>query len=179
VRASILDAHMPRWHFRERHRRLIATTPQRTIELVADLRGSELPITGALMGLRLLGRRRSAPDAERPIFPGGGFVSLGHEETEVAFGVIGKFWRPRPLVEQLSDADEFDRFDRPGFAKAAVNFSAEAVGDGAMLSTETRILALDWRARLAFLPYWVLVRLGGELIRREMLSAVARRAAAA
>ena len=47
-----------------------------------------------------------------------------------------------------------------------------------MLTTETRVLAIDRRARLAFLPYWVLVRLGGEVIRREMLAAVAKRAVA-
>jgi hypothetical protein len=107
-----------------------------------------------------------------------GFVLLGRDDTEVALGAAGKFWRARPVIERLTDAAEFDRFDRRGFAKAAVNFRAEAVSGGSMLTTETRVLAIGPRARLAFLPYWILVRLGGELIRREMLAAVARRAAA-
>ena len=47
------------------------------------------------------------------------------------------------------------------------------------LHTETRVLATGRRARRAFGAYWLVIRGGSGLIRREMLRAVARRAEAA
>jgi hypothetical protein len=47
---------------------------------------------------------------------------------------------------------------------------------GTRISTETRIQATDQRARRAFAAYWLLVRPGSGLVRRELLRAIARRA---
>jgi hypothetical protein len=49
-------------------------------------------------------------------------------------------------------------------------FTAE--GNGTLLSTETRVHATDAATRRAFRRYWLLVRAGSGLIRRDILSAV-------
>jgi hypothetical protein len=48
-----------------------------------------------------------------------------------------------------------------------------------LLETETRVLATGPRAKRAFAAYWLVVRPGSGLIRRELLRAVARRAESA
>jgi hypothetical protein len=45
-----------------------------------------------------------------------------------------------------------------------------------VLSTETRVGAMDGASRARFALYWALIRGGSGLIRRDVLSAVARRA---
>lgn len=60
----------------------------------------------------------------------------------------------------------------PPWGRLAMNLRAEP---GA-LSTETRVLLASRRARLAFLPYWIVVRPFSGLIRRLWLRAALRRA---
>jgi hypothetical protein len=103
-----------------------------------------------------------------------GFVELGRRDDELAFGAIGQFWRVREQLEPIADAKTFDAFDQPGYAKGAMNFRL-AQGTGAVtLVTETRVRAIDDRARRLFRPYWIPVRAIGGLMRREMLGAIAR-----
>ena len=72
----------------------------------------------------------------------------------------------------MEGAEQFAAFDEPGYAKVAFNFVLEA-GE---LSTETRIAGTDERARRRFRFYWLLIRPGSGLIRREWLGAIAKRA---
>ncbi len=44
------------------------------------------------------------------------------------------------------------------------------------MPTETRVMATDARTRLRFAGYWLLIRAGSGLIRRDILRAVAQRA---
>jgi hypothetical protein len=69
-------------------------------------------------------------------------------------------------------------FDRPGFVLIATSFELEAQGSSTRLATETRVQSTDAGAARAFLPYWLAIRAGSGLIRRELLGAIARRARA-
>ena len=46
---------------------------------------------------------------------------------------------------------------------------------GSRLVTETRVESTDARARRLFALYWLVIRLGSGLIRRDLLRAVRRR----
>ncbi len=158
-------------------------SPGATIGALNLVRTRELPITAMLMTLRMapaaLARRRLPAAPDQPLldqFAGLGFVELDRGDDEVVLGTVGRFWRLREELKRLEDASAFERFDRPGFAKGAISFRARPDGDGALLTTETRVLALGADARRAFARYWILVRLGGEPIRRELLRAIARHA---
>lgn len=59
---------------------------------------------------------------------------------------------------------------------AALSFELELSGDRTRLATETRVQPTDRQAARAFLPYWLVIRAGSGLIRRDLLRAVARRA---
>jgi len=74
-------------------------------------------------------------------------------------------------------AADFAAFSTPGTAKAAMDFRLEPLAGGrTRLSTETRILCADDAARRSFGRYWLAVRAGSGLIRREILARVKRAA---
>lgn len=71
------------------------------------------------------------------------------------------------------DASGFRTFDRPGYAKAAWNFSLSEQENGTTrLATETRVLCLDDVSRRRFRLYWAFVGPFSGLIRREMLRSI-------
>ena len=74
------------------------------------------------------------------------------------------------------DAAALRAFDRAGWVKCAVDFALVPDGTGTVLSTETRVAATDPGSRRRFGLYWLFIRAGSGLIRREMLRVVARRA---
>jgi len=78
-------------------------------------------------------------------------------------------------VADVRDLAGFGAFSRPGFVLAALSFELEPTDEGTRLSTETRVQPTDAPAGRAFFPYWLVIRAGSGLIRREMLRAVARR----
>ena len=103
-----------------------------------------------------------------------GFVRLGERPgEEIALGAIGRFWSPtgnRPVP-----TGDFAGFSKPGYAKAAMNFTVAAEGGGSRITTETRIVGTDAAATRKFRRYWLLIRLGSGAIRRSWLKAIRRR----
>ena len=85
---------------------------------------------------------------------------------------IGRFWKLSGGLRKVEGREHFSSFDEPGYAKVAFNFRLE---DGE-LSTETRIAGTDAHARRRFGLYWLLIRPGSGLIRREWLRAIEKRA---
>jgi len=63
-----------------------------------------------------------------------------------------------------------------GWVRIATDFRLDATDGSTLLSTETRVLATGPTARRRFRLYWLGIRGGSGLIRRELLRAVARRA---
>ena len=74
-----------------------------------------------------------------------GFCSLGEaERSEVAFGLIDQLWKiSGGRRAPVGNAVEFVEFSEPGFVKIGANLLARPVGQGAFVSTQTRVLATD------------------------------------
>jgi hypothetical protein len=77
------------------------------------------------------------------------------------------------------DVPALRAFSEPGWVKVGLDFVIEPTGAGSRVTTETRVTATDARTRARFGLYWLFVRAGSGLIRRDMLRAVAQRAEAA
>ena len=77
------------------------------------------------------------------------------------------------------DAAALRAFAEPGWVKTGFDLVIEPDGTGTRLTTETRVFATDPRTRARFGFYWLFIRAGSGLIRRDMLRSVARRAEAA
>lgn len=185
-RPSALDASLPGWHFRERHERLLAdATPTQAMDALRQLRPADLPVTSSLMALRALPAFALSliGAARRPPLRGSwldtliayGFVVLASEPEELVLGAIGHFWKPTGGLVTIERPADFVSFRDPGYARGAISCTARPAGDGTRLVTETRVAATDAEALRAFARYWRLVRFGSAIIRREMLTAAARR----
>jgi hypothetical protein len=179
--SGLLDRYLPDWQFREVHSRGIEAPGHRVSEALLSFTPRDTPLSGALMALRLApaalaARHRPLPPA-RPwirLLVESGFVELGRTDDELVLGAVGQFWRVRERLEPVADADAFAAFDRPGFAKGAINFRVSPEAGFVTLLTETRVITTDDRALRSFRPYWVPVRAIGGLMRREVLAAIAR-----
>ncbi len=167
---------MPSCDRSEVHRRKSAASPPALWEAIHDLQASELTAMRVLMGVRTLGRRAGEKDLTvLEGFKRMGFRKVAEEpEQELVVAGIGRFWTPSGGLRKVTDVDKFLHFQEPGYAKVAFNFR---LLDGE-ISTETRIAATDAQARRRFGLYWLLIRPGSGLIRREWLRALDRRAQA-
>ncbi len=105
------------------------------------------------------------------------FILLGEtRNNEVLLGLVGRFWTLEGGLCRL-DADEYRNFVKPGFAKAAWNFSvSDLPNDSTLLATQTRVYCLDEVSRKRFRVYWLFVGLFSGIIRRDMLHAIKRNA---
>jgi len=91
---------------------------------------------------------------------------------ELVLGAVGAFWRARGELRP-TDRAHFSAPTPPGTAKAAWGFAVSPRADGGTeLRTEIRVLCADTASRRRFRVYWLLIRPGAGLIRREMLAAV-------
>lgn len=84
----------------------------------------------------------------------GSWVLLGTRTgQEIAFGLVGKFWKP--TIEYTSvPADEFARFNDPGWAKTIYAFKLTPVENGTLLTAVMRTATTDEHARRWFRRYW-------------------------
>ncbi len=91
------------------------------------------------------------------------------EAQKQSLEMVGKFWQPDGNLIRV-ERDDFIHFDKPGYAKAAWNFSLFETADGAIrLNTETRIFCTDAASRIYFRLYWFFIGAFSGLIRREIL----------
>lgn len=192
----LLDALMPVYDVVERHRTVVRATPERVYAAVRDANLAGGPLTSVLFALRLLpaaaiafarsprgaiaewrahhGGRRGVRLAD---FERAGFrVVADDAPREIVVGLLGRFWTPRGALRATVSASDFAAGPPDGFALAGWNFAIAPRADGRTeLVTETRVrCAPDARAR--FRAYWLVVRPGSGLIRREMLRSIRRAA---
>jgi hypothetical protein len=178
-----LDRLLPDYDVHEVHSIGVRAQPMEIHRALSELTANEIWFFRALMTVRRLGARGS--DGSRPLLETaqeGGFAILALEPgREVVLGVIGRFWQLRPrAIQPIQSPADFAAFAEPGFARAAMNFLIEPLDGGACrVTTETRVIATDARARRAFRAYWTLVHPGSAFIRRMWLRALRRRAESA
>jgi hypothetical protein len=161
------------------HELAIAAAPEAAIAALQAVRGSDLPVTRLLMGIRSLGRR---PFTDRPVLEG--LRSIGARPLSAApdrleYGLIAQPWRLSGGERAAWEgAEQFAGFEQAGFVKAQVDFWAEPAPTGSRLHTATSVTATDPRSRRRFKRYWRVAGPGSGLIRREWLRAARRRAEA-
>ncbi|MCB2226003.1 MAG: hypothetical protein KQH53_04930 [Desulfarculaceae bacterium] len=169
----LLDKFLPAFDVHARYQTFLPAPPERVYSLLLDLDWSRSPLVRWLVLLRGLGQAKIKLIPTDPQKPG--FTVLDEEPgRELVVGMVGRFWLPTAELLRVSP-DEFVDFDRPGYAKMAMNFLAEPMDNGkCLLSTETRVLCLDSRARRYFRFYWSLIGPFSGLIRKEAFRLVRR-----
>lgn len=168
----LIDDFLPEYDFEERHSIDVEADPATIYEASKDADFGESFVVRILLtlrgmsanalSLRNLNYSKFRILAERP-------------STELVIGLAGRFWSPWGELQDV-DAANFREFRKPGYAKAAWNFSIGDGPGGSLLKTETRIKCLDDSSRRNFGFYWTFVQPFSGLIRMKMLRTIKRRA---
>ena len=154
---------MPEWDVRERHTRLVPASPKDAVAAAIGIPFTPDGIVRTLFRVRGLPGGGSMHGALRAL----GFEQLVCEDACVVLGASGRPWSPRSRPGRFSAAG-------PGQIRVALEISATGSEGGAFLFTETRVQALDARARRAFRRYWLVVGPFSALVRKRWLAAAER-----
>jgi hypothetical protein len=173
-----IDDVLPAWDWRSAHATRVAAPCERAAAAAREFTGRDLPVTGALMRVRTLGRRTFDDRPTVETFARIGLVMLADEPDGVVVGGVLSPWRVRGGHRAIASADELRAFAEPGWVRVATAFTVASQGAGCRVRTETRIAATDDTARRRFGRYWRLIGPFSSITRREMLAAVRRRAEA-
>ncbi|GAA2489646.1 hypothetical protein GCM10010406_27280 [Streptomyces thermolineatus] len=177
-----MDRLLPQYDKREQHDRWIAAPPGAVWEALTDLRAHDLGLTVALTRLRggpaAWGRDGAGPLDVRVLDSMAPRELAVDPPREVVLGDIARYTAVRPSRPDVvrGDPEAFAAFDAPGWSKVVMNFRLVPEGDGTRVTTETRVRSTDGATRRAFARYWLVVRAGSGLMRRDILQAVDRRA---
>lgn len=180
---SHLDEFMPVWQFSELHTTRVNAPPERVFRAIREVTANEILFFRTLTSIRRFGRPGpesilNAPE-RKPILEVATrttFLQLAEEPNrEIVVGTLVVAPRGATIGERTPAA--FKELERPGFAKAAMNFRVEVDSAcGSILSTETRVFATDEASKRRFAAYWRVIYPGSALIRRMWLRAIVRRA---
>jgi hypothetical protein len=186
MRPSRLDELLPHFDFEETHTRRVGASPAAALEAARSVTPGEMPLVRVLYALRstpaLLARGRGLPREKNrsqweQMLDSAGFLALADVEDEIVLGYAGQPWKVAGGSQPgVCSVEGWKRFSAPGYVKAVMNFRAEPAESGALLTTETRVLATDGASRRRFGRYWRVIRPGSGLIRSSWLRAAARRA---
>jgi hypothetical protein len=177
-----LDEVVPCPQYRMCHSRTVDAPPAAVWDELLRVTMSALPLGRALEGIRLLparlGGRKRQPLAGRTFLDVTPIPVLFCERPHVVLSAgLSQAWRLLGgLTPPRLDAAALPAWSPPGWIKVGMDFRLEPTPVGTLLSTETRILATDWRTRRSFAAYWFLIRGSSGAIRREVLRVVAHRA---
>jgi len=179
-----LDHFLPEYQFSEYHE-AVTRAPRADIEeAIRRVSFADMPLAGLLMRIRALagGQVEGAAPDSTPILdmmtqPGTGFLPLDVSEPgELVYGMVGKPWSNEP-PPPVRTPEEFLAFDKTGSIRVAFNLRIVEEDDGVFrVTTETRTLGNDPRARRVFARYWRIIYPGSAIIRRVWLDAIIARA---
>ncbi len=165
---SLIDTALPRYDVTITEQVVVAADQLTTYEAVRslDFLTVRTPLLTAAMWLRALPARlagKTGPPLPNLVIGEGmklpGWLMLGERpDHEIAFGAVGKFWRP-VITWRDVPAAEFAGFDEPGWGKIAANFTVTTQGPSAsLLSYQCRTGTTDPLSRRRLRRYWWLIR---------------------
>ena len=160
---SRLDEFLPEYDISERHERRVRAAPETAVAAALGIPVAPDGLVRTLFRVRGLPGGGSVLGALRSI----GLAPLVEEPTCIVLGAAGRPWSPRSGLTPFEKAGS-------GQVRIVFDITATADCDGSILATETRVAAMDARARRAFRGYWLAVGPFSALIRRRWLAAAAR-----
>ena len=183
TRTMLIDQFLPKYHFNELHSTRIHAPPETVYAAVRQVTAREIKLFRILTWIRSphIGKPAEsilAPPADDPVLDvalRSGFLLLADAPPREM--VVGTILGPVPSDGQIPTPDGFIALNRPGHAKAVMNFHVSSQPDGwVTLTTETRVRATNERAKRRFGRYWRVIYPGSALIRVMWLKAIKARA---
>lgn len=181
ARDPLLDRFMPEYEVVERHHIRVLAPPEVTMAAAAELDMQATPVVRAIIrGREILLGANAVPRLATGLFDElealGWGVLADVPGRERIVGAVTRPWEPNVVFHAVAP-EAFAAFDEPGYAKIAVTFRADPVGDSASIfRTETRVATTDADARARFRRYWALLSPGIIVIRWAVLRPLKRAA---
>ncbi|GHO97578.1 hypothetical protein KSF_076260 [Reticulibacter mediterranei] len=177
-----LDTVIPNPQFRMCHSHVIAAPLADIWDELNTVPMSALPLGLVFESLRLL--PATLISQRHPRLAGRTFLDitpipvLFREAPHVVISAgLSQAWRLLGgSTPPLLDAAGLREWTGTGWLKVGMEFRLESTPKGNLLSTETRIQAMDPQTLRAFTAYWFVIRPFSGVIRREVLSVIAHRA---
>jgi len=179
----LIDEFLSSYHFNEFHSTRIHAPPEIVYAAVRQVTAREIKLFRILTWIRAphFGKPQEsilAPPADDPVLDvalRSGFILLANAPPQEV--VVGTILGRTPFGGKIPSPQDFKNFNRPGYAKAVMNFRISPEANGwVALTTETRVLATNERARHRFGRYWRVIYPGSALIRVMWLRAIKARA---
>jgi hypothetical protein len=176
---TVLDDLAPEYDVRSQHSIWVAAPPAVVYQAARDADLGRPWLVRTLMAVRaapavlasvLRGRRPAAVRGKGLRSVGAaGFTLIGEKPgKEFVLGLMGRFWTPTgDLV--AATADQLRSPPPAGLVQAFWSFRVVPSGEGARLTTETRVRCADPATKRRFRRYWLAIRLGSGIIRGSML----------
>jgi len=158
-----LDELLPAYDVVERHERHVPAPPDAAVAAALATPVAPDGLVRALFRLRGLPRGGTVYGAMRAL----GFSELVCEPDCVVVGAAGRPWTPRGGLVAFDKAGA-------GQVRMLLKVSATPAAGGSLLYTETRVAAMDNRARRAFRRYWRAVGPFSGFIRTRWLASAER-----
>lgn len=183
---SLIDYYAPRFQFQETHKIHIFASEAKIMNTILTHEATHDPLIQKMLVLRalpeLMAKKLGFSSKEQAPFGMDSFTVLGQDHhKELAFGLIGKFWRPSFGLIRPNSAADFYAFHHRGVAKLVLNYRLECVNplkQEVCLTTQTRIYCPDLSSLIFCSAYWLAIRLGSGFIRRRMLKNIKHQAEA-
>ncbi len=171
---ALAAKYLTAYQFTECHDILINSAPATILDAVERMETGDDIFTRGLIWLRQL-PDRLFPQTATPAAAFGlkDFTRLERTERQLAYGLVGRFWRLDFGLEAIADGPAFQAFAQPGVAKLVMSFDAQPLPGGATrLVTRTQIFCPDDATRRRLRAYWIAIRPASGFIRRRMLAGV-------
>ena len=170
---SLIDQLLPAYQFSERHSCRVAADPALVFDAVVAYRPDDDRFFRFMIGLRELPMRLLAKaDSIPEPFGMDNFTLLARTDEAIVYGLIGRFWRLNYGLTPVAAG----RRSRPSAKTAWPSLHSAFRWRTCRRANQARDRntgALpDRLSRLAFTPYWLLIRPVSGLIRRRILSSV-------
>lgn len=182
VPITLHDQFAPTYQFNEVHEVVVHARPELVYWAIEKTTAGEILFFRTLTWIRRFGRL--GPEnilnaaSERPILgiaTSTSFLLLAKKPGhEIVLGTLVHVPAGEPPVHT---AQQFAAIERPGYAKATINFLIEEIRpDVCRVRTETRVYATDSATQRRFAAYWPVIYPGSALLRQMWLRAIRLRA---
>ena len=103
------------------------------------------------------------------------FTMLQKNDSEVAYGLVGRFWQVSYGLLPCEGLTDFQSNREQTICRLLLTFHLTPSANGFYkLETVTRVACSDAQAKLRFSPYWYLIRPFSGLIRNRILRQIKR-----
>jgi hypothetical protein len=168
-----LDSWLDRPLIRIHHRRQTSVGPAALWAAARSLRLSDTRALGRLIRSRIPGVQPGTAFDE--LFRAPPFTVLYTDDNTLLSGLVGRIWTVRRDYPALSSPDEFRNWSRRGTVRVLFALWVEQPSPGvSTLVSETRVAAVDRRARLGLMAVRPLIAASNNLIASDGIDAVVK-----